>query len=249
MPKTRRLPLTFWAAVAFLGIAAVTGYIWWAFAFLDDLAANFIADAIAIAITITAVEWIVRRQAQERMRPRTEDVLYWMGLDFRLFTSSILFDYATTHISEIRPIPRDALELIDLWLDHQDATDEPSRTIEGEWLPILLREAIDFESNLRRTRERDLDVLEPDLIAAIDKLGWHVGQAVQTLAHVRSGIGDPVGAEALALGTLMQGVKTFAEVFRRYEPGWFKILDLSVNGCMASREHIVRARRGELQAR
>jgi hypothetical protein len=29
-----------------------------------------------------------------------------MGLDFRLFTmGSILYDYATTHIGEIKPIP------------------------------------------------------------------------------------------------------------------------------------------------
>jgi hypothetical protein len=243
MPKRRRLPLTFWAAMAFLLVAAVTGYIWWAFAFLDDLAANFIAEAIAIAITITAVEWIVRRQAQERMRPRTDDVLYWMGLDFRLFTNGILFD-VSTHIDDIRPIPRDALDMIDLWLDEQDAEDEPRQLVEGKGLPGLVLSAIEFEKQLRRARERDLDVLEPDLVAAIDKLGWHVGQCVQMYGFGRAGLTDRAGAESTGLNTLMRGVRTFAEVYRKYEPGWFEILDMSIAGNMAFREHIVRQRQG-----
>jgi len=228
LPRRRRLPLTFWAAVALVGVAIVASVLWSRWKFFDQLAPNVITEALAIAVTITAVEWIVRREAQERLLPRTQDVLYWMGLDFRLFTQSIVHDYAVTHIGAIKPIPRDALELIDLCLEDYKNEDEPRQVLDGQWLPSLFLGAGELEKELHHARERDLDVIEPDLVAAIDKFRWHVGQAVQHLGFAREGHLEHAMAEPVAYSTLMRGTRTFAEVFKRYAPQWFVILDIPV---------------------
>jgi hypothetical protein len=51
--------------------------------------------------------------------------------------------------------------LIDLLLEERDKEDEPRRLAEEMGLPLLVSGAIEFEEQLRRARERDLDVLEP----------------------------------------------------------------------------------------
>jgi hypothetical protein len=236
LPRRRRLPLTFWAALALVGVAVIASVLWWRWEFFDQLAPNVITEALGLAVTVTAVEWIVRRQSQERLLPRTQDVLHWMGLDFRLFTMSVVHDYAVTHVGAIKPIPRDALELIDLCLEDYKNEDEPRDVLDGQWLPSLFLSALEFDRELQRARERDLDVLEPDLIAAIDKFRWHVGQAVQHLGFVREGHLAPEMAEPVAYSTLMRGTRIFAEVFKRYAPKWFVILDLPIAAAMEMRD-------------
>jgi hypothetical protein len=243
MPKPRRLPLTFWAAVIFVLAAAATSVAWYFTPKLDSLAPNIITELLSIAITVSAVEWILRRQAQERLRPRTEDVLYWMGLDFRMFTGSVLLDYASTHIDTFKQLPRDASELIELWIAEHDREDEPRWKAQGAWLPGIVMSALDFEKGLGHARQRDLDVLEPDLVRAIDNLHWHIHQAIQLLGFVEQGLNDREGTEPAAMSTLMRGVQEFAQVFRRYGKQWFEILDININGTLAHREHIVRKRR------
>jgi hypothetical protein len=58
---------------------------------------NIATSALSIAITVTIVSWIVRREARRRIQPRVERTLYWIGLGYRGFLHAILIDYAGTH--------------------------------------------------------------------------------------------------------------------------------------------------------
>ena len=117
---------------------------------LSAWAPNIATSAATVALTITVVERLLRSEGERRRRPRTERVLYWMGLDFRGLTSAIVLDYVSAH-THPQQVPADALELIDLWISEQDAEDRPRRPLDGEWLPMLLLEAQDFASQLSVT--------------------------------------------------------------------------------------------------
>ncbi len=189
---------------------------------------NIVVSAISIAITITVVSWIVRREAQKRIRPRVERTLYWMGLSFSGFLSAVITDYSGTHYKSFKPIPGKASEMLDLWLAEQENEDLPRRLLDGESLPMLILEAREFTRTLEEYRARDLDVLEADVVTAIDDFGWHTGQAVQLLGMVDQGLlGDQARTEGTALATIIQGTQKFVAGFEQYDPRWMRIRELS----------------------
>jgi hypothetical protein len=189
---------------------------------------NIVVSAISIAITITVVSWIVRREARERIRPRVERTLYWMGLSFSSFLSAIITDYSGTHYKTFKPIPGTASEMLDLWLAEQENEDVARRLLDGESLPMLVLEAREFTRTLEEHRARDLDVLEADVVTAIDDFGWHTGQAVQLLDMVDQGLlDDQARTEGTALATVIQGTQKFVAAFEQYDPRWMRIRELS----------------------
>ena len=52
-------------------------------------------------------------EGRRRLAPRVEHVHYWIGLGFRGLMSAIITDYAWTHADTFRPIPADAIEMIE----------------------------------------------------------------------------------------------------------------------------------------
>jgi hypothetical protein len=187
---------------------------------------NVATSALSIAITVTVVGWIVRHEARARVRPRVERTLYWMGLGFRGFLSAIVIDYAGTHDATFEPIPATAREMIELWLAEQEHEDVARVRSEGERLPMLLAEAREYVRELEDHRARDLDVLEPDLIRAIDDFGWHTAQATQLLGMAEQGLlNDRADTERVALMTVMQGAQQLTSALERYAPSWMTILE------------------------
>ncbi len=184
----------FWVALALLIVGALAVH-----AGRDDKlrewAPNIAVSAFALAITITVVEWIVRTEARARVRPRLDRVIYWMGLAFRGFTGAIAIDYAGTHRDSFKEIPPDAGEMFAMWLAEQDNEDRPRHVLPGERLPTLILSGREFGQQLEIARARDLDVLDPNLVAVIDKFRWHVGQAVQCFDLAAQGLGDAAGLE------------------------------------------------------
>lgn len=192
---------------------------------------NIATSALSIAITITVVAWIVRHEARTRIRPRVERTLYWMGLGFRGFLSAIAIDYAGTHHRTFKAIPATATELIELWLAEQGNEDVPRRRLEGERLPMLVAEAREYTRELEQHRERDVDVLEPDLVRAIDDFGWQTGQAIQLLGMAEQGLlTDKRDTEGVALMTVVQGAQQLAAALGRYAPTWMTIPELTRAG-------------------
>jgi hypothetical protein len=101
-------------------------------------------SALSIAITVTVISWIVRREARRRIQPRVERTLYWMGRGFRGFLSAIIIDYAGTHHATFKPIPATAPQMIELWLAEQEHEDVARRRSEGERWPMLVAEAREY---------------------------------------------------------------------------------------------------------
>lgn len=189
---------------------------------------NIVVSAISIAITITVVSWIVRREAQKRIRPRVERTHYWMGLAFGGFLSAVITDYSGTHYKSFKTIPTTASEMFVFWLAEQENEDIPRQLLKGEKLPMLILEAREFTRQLEEHRSRDLDVLEADLVTAIDDFGWYTGQAMHLLAMVEQGLlDDRKGTEGTALATVLQGAQKFVAAFEPYDPRWMAIHDKS----------------------
>jgi hypothetical protein len=124
-------------------------------------------------------------------------------------------------------VPEDARAMIDQWLAEQQTEDVQRRLLPGERLPMLILEARDFGADLEQFRARDLDILEPDLVRAIEDFGGHVGQAMQFWSFAEQGLGDPAGNRETALMTVVDGARDFARVFARYEPRYMEIRELT----------------------
>jgi hypothetical protein len=210
---------------------------------LDAWAINIATSAFTIAATILVVERIVRHEARERLRPRTELLFGSIGLNFRLFISAVTNDYASTHLATFRAIPADAQAMIEQWLADQEAEDETRLRFNGETLPMLMLDARRFLSALEGYRERDREVMDPDLVAAIDDLGsgFRTTQGVIQMYREHDAA-DRRGAERVALDSLMRDVRDFAAVLALYAPEWMKIPE-TVRSGSASLNRILRNRR------
>ncbi len=128
-----------------------------------------------------------------------------------------------------RGLPRrtdSALAMIDLWLSQQDAEDgeRPPRKARG--LQALIESGRDLTLRLEHYRDRDRDILEPDLIYAIDRLNWEVSKGMQFIGFVDGGLtADPAATEREALRSTVEGAKQFAAVFGEYAPEWMVVLE------------------------
>jgi hypothetical protein len=193
---------------------------------LREWAPNIAVAAFGFALTLTVIAWIVRREGQRRIAPRVENAIYWMGLSFRGFIGAVTMDYAYVHGESFREIPADAREMFQQWLDDQDKEDVARQKLEDGRL-MLVASGQEFAKDLDERRERDLDVLEPDLVRAIEDFQRQVGGAVQLCGFLRAGLlQDREKTEYTALRSVAQGGADFAAVFQNYGRSWMRILPL-----------------------
>ena len=90
-----------------------------------------------------------------------------------------------------------------------------------------MRSGQELAIDLERHRERDREVLEPDLVAAIDRFQGEVGGAIQLCDMVQAGLTDYCAdTEKVALQSVVAGAKDFAEVLAKYAPSWMEVLPL-----------------------
>lgn len=222
IPSWARRPTT-WAAVVLLVTALAFVYLGRQEK-LREWAPHIAVAAFELAITITIVEWIVRTEARARTRPRVEEVIYRIGLAFRLMVHEVLFDYASTHIMTSKAKPHDALPIIELWLAEQDSEDRAHELSKAEHIPKLLVAARNFVRELDDVRLRNLDVLEPDLITAIDKVKGRIDWAFVNFDLAQRDPERRAAFERQALYWIPRGLRDFAPVLRRYDASWLQII-------------------------
>jgi hypothetical protein len=195
---------------------------------------NVATTAIGFAATITAVDWILRHEARERLRPRTEAMLDGLGLDIRMFISTVMLDYAETHMHTYRPMPGDVVGLLDQWRQDHDAEDAVREDMDdnrGRRVPLIVIGAVDLAKQVERTRARDLDVLEPALVRAMDEFSWAAWQGLQLCDLAAIGGNDPNDHRRVAAALIVNRLRELATVFFRYgRPVWREIPDLSRRG-------------------
>jgi hypothetical protein len=222
-------------------LVACAGFlVWWRFQFADAWMPNVATTALGLAGTITIVEWIIRREAAERHKPRTLRILYSMGLDIRLFAESLLLDYAGTHRTGYRPIPATLPEMIDQWqADHDEEDVAREHMTHGHRQgPLIVHAALELADNLTDLRDRNLDVLEPDLVGAIEDFQWAAAQAswgVYLGLELNYSADEQAATDRVHAATIVRTFKTFTVTYFRYgDHGWRQIMDLSRR---ANQEH------------
>jgi hypothetical protein len=225
-----------------LTIAAAAVATWFLTDAADAWMPNVATTAVGVAATITVVEWVVRREARERLKPRTDRALYWIGLELRMFMESVLMDYAETHRHTYRPIPADVGEMIDQWNADHDVEDNPREYIEhgGTRAPLIVTEAIKLAQRLDQARSRDLDVLEPGLVRGIDDFGWAAAQGLQLCALAQADWNTPPNdPRPVAAKLIVDYFQRFANAyFEAGDPGWREIVDLSRRGNDSYHAHL-----------
>jgi hypothetical protein len=245
--KLPRPSLATWWALAFVAIFVAAVLLWEFTHVAHDWMPNFGVEALAIAATITIVERIIRREASDRLRPRAESTMRGLRVEFRQFLSGVTIDYAGTHLHSFRPLARDSLAFLDQWLADKDAQDAcQARTWDEErnQPPLVVHQGVEFAKALRAYRELDREVMEPELVRAIDDYLW-LGSQHGLMMYGLSR--DATGAErakryALAETAIVRQGRAFGEVLLRQDPnGPLKLDDLTLS---AMQEHSENLRRG-----
>jgi hypothetical protein len=177
LPAMRRL---------YIGLAAIAAlmFVLWLVRdqFLGSWAANWTpnlgTEAIAILVTVAVVDRIVRGHERARLKPRVDRALQDVGSAFRTMVRLVASDYKFTHAKTFKPLPKTSLGVLDHCLENVDQEDAKRLGMDtGE--PVVLALAQNEATSLKRSRDDDRDVLEPDLIAQIDAFAESVRDAEQ----------------------------------------------------------------------
>jgi hypothetical protein len=233
------------AALAFAGLAGLAGLAWAFTEALDDWAPNIAVEALSIAATITIVERIIRHEARERLRPRIESAMDGLRQEFLKFVHGLAWDYAATHLHTFRSLPRDALAFLDHWLaekDAQDACQVPVPDDKRVEISYVLYEGLEMGNALRIYRELDRDVMEPEVVRAIDDYLWHGVQNGRTLYVIAGRSSDPGKGYATAETAIVRGARAFGEVLARNDPRGLIELDDQTRTAMQEHSEYLRKR-------
>jgi hypothetical protein len=165
----RRVRATWWAAGAFLlaagfcawlySVAGPTGKAW-----LPNIGTDF----AMLTLTVTLVDWIVRRAEADRLGPWSNRALREIGSSYRLVVSAVARDLKQTHEHTPLAIPQSSLKVLDLRLTHFDDEDA-ERMLGPDDLPFVVTAALHAADSMQTTLADDRPALTPDLIAAIDE--------------------------------------------------------------------------------
>jgi hypothetical protein len=187
----------------------------------EDLKAwtpNITVAALASALTITVVDRAVRREELARRRPRLSAVYERIGEGLDDFMYSIASDYAFTHLDDFQPIPSAVAEFMDFWILHADTRAE----LEG-LSAQLFDSARKFAKVLDHVRLRDSDVIEPELISAIDTFSTAVDSAEAFMDPVAVMFVYGAPPPRVGLARVIEATKAFAEVLARYASDWLEV--------------------------
>lgn len=175
---------------------------------------NVVVGAITVAITVAIIDRAVSREAQRRIQPRVDDVLGRIGLGLHTLVFGLVIDYAGSHLDTFKPIPAEASAVVDQWLADQDAVDWPQPLAPDGDEPLVIQHATMFLDSLEVVRERDREVIEPDLVHAIEAYGAAVRRSRMLLR--RPSLRDR--NEEAAVRSVVEAAGRFTAVFARHAP-------------------------------
>jgi hypothetical protein len=189
--------------------------IWlWLNGVLKEWTPGLAVSTAVLAATITVVPTVQRRQADARIRRRVEPVLNAIHNSLISVIEDVLVDSARNQHDQVLTT-NDLHEIFDLlcWEHMTCALTIPSS---GEHPAQFVLAARDFARFLARTRERERDVLAPDLIRAMDDFCRAIQRADLDYGSVPNDlIIDPA---TLATFGVLEGVRRFAWEFQRFAP-------------------------------
>jgi hypothetical protein len=172
---------------------------------LRDWMPNVATDAFALAFALTIVDAVLKREAQERERPRRELASASLARAARTLGEAVALDYAMTHRGSYRRPPQAVDEIFGQWLDEQETadTDPPVRGLPG----AVARVAED----LWWTRTTSHDVLDPPLLAEVDRFTAAAPLIAAAVQQAAPGIRED------DLRSLVQFCRTLATAIANHE--------------------------------
>jgi hypothetical protein len=216
-------------ALATIVIALAGGIVYavgWARAWMP----NVVVGALTVAVTVTVIERAFQREAEDRLKPRRDDVWQSLSRGLRSLIKSIAADYGFHHLDTFEPIPENPAAIIDHWLagrqteDAEDSIHPPRLRVFNVTVPVpdwsappLVEAGERFAALLNRERERNREVIDPRLIHAIDEFG--------TLVDDLSVMLEQLGEQDFALNAsqarqcVVEATRAFALEFERLHPG------------------------------
>lgn len=211
--KRCRPGLAFWTALVFVAVA-VAGVFLYDHHKLRAWTPNIATSAASIAITVTVINGIVRSEARRRIRPRVAAALQAIAYSIQTFSGLVALDYGSSHESTFKPIPKTAPEVLALWAAEWETNDWDS-----SYLDLIITEGHRLADTLEQTRARNFDVLEPDLVYAIDEFCLHMTKVENWHKLVKAGIEkDRERAERDVGRRVVQEAHRFSLVLQRYAP-------------------------------
>jgi hypothetical protein len=244
---------TSWLALALTAVGLLFVAVAIAGDWLDAWASNLATEAFAIALTIAIVERIVRREARrearERLRPRVESAMDGLRQEFRKFVHGLAWDYAATHLHTFRPLPSDALAFLDHWLaqkEEQDACRVPVPDDERVEISYVLYDGLKMGNALRIYRELDRDVMEPEVVRAIDDYMWPGVENGLNLYALAGHSTEPGRGYAHAETAIVRAARAFGEVLARHEPRDLIEIPDSTRSAMQDHSEHLRKRGAEI---
>jgi hypothetical protein len=186
-----------------------------------DWAPNVATEAIAILVTVAVVDRIVRGRERARLKPRVDRAMREVGLSFQWMTRMVAMDYAQTHRDTFEAVPADSLGVLDHWIQNADREDTGRRGLEdGDAIPIVVNVALDTAGSLKRSRDNDRDVLEPDVVAQIDDFE----DGARMAYTIYLGMNDvEVNERArIAIAEVVDTTHKLGETIIRHDPRWLE---------------------------
>jgi hypothetical protein len=209
---TWRPPLTLWVALGLLGIVGVAVWLW-LHGVLTAWTPSIAVSALTVAASVTVIPAMRRRETNARIRPRVERVLMDIHGSLYFVVETILIDSAASR-QDLIPVTEDLNETLNrlLWEYMICAYKIPS----DKSVPRFVINARQFAAQLAQTRESERDVLEPDLIRAMDDFCLIIRRADRDYEAAPDDLlADPPD---MATFSILQGVRNFAAIFQRYLP-------------------------------
>jgi hypothetical protein len=208
----RRPPITVWVALGLLGVVGVAVWLWLR-GVLTAWTPSIAVSALAAAASVTVIPAMRRRETNTRIRPRVERVLMDIHNCLYFVVETTLIDSAASR-QELIPVTNDLNETLNrlLWEYMTAVYKIPS----DKSVPRFVLNAREFASQLAQTRERERDVLEPELIRAMDDFCRTIRRADRDYKAAPDDlIADPPD---LATFSVLQGIRNFAAIFQHYLP-------------------------------
>ena len=158
-------------------VAGLFIWVWFEFKGFRAWTPNIVVGAITTAVTITVIDWAVRREARYRFQPEVDDVLRAIAQDFRIFLETIArWDYVRIAPERSPSAASDAGQFIDLWLA-ADAQNVRTR----DRVALVVEIGRRLADRLEEIRRRDREAVPLELRRAIDRYESAVTFAANTL--------------------------------------------------------------------
>jgi hypothetical protein len=152
------------------------------------------------------------------MKPRVDRALRDVGGEFRMLVRSIAWDYKATHVATFEPVPNTSLGVLDHWLANVDREDRARPAHGDDDLPLVVTSALNAATSLRRARDNDKDVLEPEVVAAIDEFEEDARLAFSVYYGMPDASRGDRAREGIRL--VVRGARNLGETLIRQDRQW-----------------------------